>query len=123
MKILYLFVMLLAFTAAGCSKKTTGSAAAGVLYTGVVLHAICCQDVIQTIGPDQLGQASWIDSGDAARPVYSHVFTVANPCQFGNHVAGDTIKFKVIPQEVQNCACCMMYIPTPSTTYPIQVVN
>lgn len=106
---------------AGCKKSSNTNS--GTIYKGVVLHNICCLDVIQTIDADYLGQASWIDSNNTAYPIYTHVFKVSNPCQFGNHAEGDTIRFKVIPQEVQTCACCMVFIFTPNASYPILVVN
>lgn len=112
-------LMLGGLLAAGCNKRTSPGSL-GTVYRGVVLRNICCQAVVQTIGTNNLGQ-SWADSGNAAYPSYSHVFRVANPCQFGTYKEGDTISFKVIAQQVQNCACCMIFIPTPATSIPIQV--
>jgi hypothetical protein len=77
--------------------------------------------VVQTLGPNYLGLDTWPDSSQAGYPVYSHVFTVANPCQFGNHAQGDTITFKTTDLQAQTCACCMMFVYTPSLKYPIVV--
>lgn len=100
-----------------CKKGDTGTTT-GSSYRGTVIKNICCQIVIQTVGTNNLGQ-SWTDG--ATR--YDHVFKVSNACQFGDHIAGDTINFKVVGAEVQNCACCMVYTTTPDTSYAIQVVN
>jgi hypothetical protein len=116
-----LAVLVVGLFYAGCTKKKV--TASGITYKGVVLHNICCLDVIQTLGSDYLGQDTWIDSNNTSFPVYQHVFTVSNPCQFGGHSTGDTIQFKVVNQEAQTCACCMIYIMTPAARYPIQVVN
>lgn len=118
-----LSIALFALLSPSCKKKNgTVSTTVGT-YKGVVIQNICCQIVIQTIGPDYLGQDSWIDSGTTDHHVFYHVLKVANPCQFGNHMQGDTISFKVIAQQPQNCACCMMYAATPVTAYPVEVIN
>lgn len=114
-------VLFLAILTLGCSKSTSGTSGA-TIYKGVVLHNICCLDVIRTIGADSLGQ-DWVDSNQTSLPLYHHVFKVSNPCQFGVHAPGDTINFKIVPQETQTCACCMIFIYTPSVAYPVQVVN
>ena len=112
-------LLLLCLSAASCNKKTGGS---GATYKGVIIKNLCCQAVVQTLGPNYLGQNNWPDSNTADLHIYNHVFKVANPCQFGNHQAGDTITFKVIAQQPQNCACCMLYVATPTTSYPIEVL-
>lgn len=128
MKHVLITTALISLLIAGCAKKTAkissgpDSVPPDSIYTGVVLRVICCQDVIQTIGTYNLGQMGWIDSGDVSHPVYDHVFRVANPCQFGAK-QGDTIRFKVIAQEPQNCACCMIYTATPETRIPIRAIN
>ena len=116
----FMLLLLLPITLfSGCDKK---SAAPTTTYRGVILHSVCCSDVIMSIGSDSIGQDSWIDSNVSSLPVYHHVFKVANPCQFGGQT-GDTISFRIITSEVQNCACCMLFAYTPQTSYPIQVVN
>jgi hypothetical protein len=118
------FIVLFCLLIAGCKKPASGTSSSGIIYKGVVLHNVCCLDVIETVGTDRLGQDNWVDSNTPPPlALYHHVFKVANPCQFGTHAEGDTIQFKVIQQEPQNCACCMLFIFTPATTYPIQVVN
>lgn len=92
-------------------------------YRGVVIQDVCCLDVIQTLDPDTLGQSTWIDSNTTPLTVRHHVFKVADPCQFQGHNAGDTITFKVIAQEAQNCACCMLFAYTPGTAYPIEEIK
>ena len=124
--VLFFCLIIVGLLGAACNKgipRNSATTTGATVYRGIVIHNICCLDVIQTLGPSYLGQASWIDSGNTAYPVYTHVFKVANPCQFGNHVEGDTISFKVIYPEEQNCACCMVYIPTPGVSYPIEVTN
>ena len=111
-------IILIAFLSLGCKKPATTTATATDKYRGVIVKNICCQVVVQAIGGSLIGQA-WVDGPTA----YSYVFKVSNPCQFGNHVAGDTINFRLVAAEVQNCACCMIYTSTPDTAYAVEVVN
>lgn len=104
----------------GCDKGIT---TASQQYKGVVLYNQCCNIVIQNIGNPAVGQATWIDSNRSDYPTYYDVFKVANPCQFVNHKVGDTILYKVVVPEVQNCACCMQFIYTPSVAKPITVLR
>jgi hypothetical protein len=105
----------------GCIKtKVTSSAS--TTYKGVILYSICTQTVIQTLGPNYLGINNWVDGNDTNHPVYNHVFRMQNGCM-GVGQKGDTIIFKVIPPQVQNCMACMIYIDCPDTLIPIQLAN
>jgi hypothetical protein len=122
--VLFLAIMIAAVVS-GCSKGSSMNKPVvnnGGIYKGVILKGICCQIVVQTIGPDYLGQMNWRDSYDSSGIVYNHVFKVADPCQFGAN-AGDTIKFRFVPTQVQNCACCMLATPVPDSSYSIEVVK
>ena len=116
------FAVILCFLTAACKKGPSANSGTSQIYKGMVLHSICCLDVIQTLGSDTLGQNTWIDSNAVPVAVYHHVFKVSNPCQFTGGM-GDTISFRVIQQQVQNCACCLIAIYTPATSFPVQVVN
>jgi len=122
MKFIFSAALLLLVLSVGC-KKPPGTSGTAAIYKGVVLHNICCQDVIQTLGANLLGQDTWVDSNSGVPTTYHHVFKVANPCQFGGHAAGDTVQFRIIEQQPQNCACCMLFVYTPSLSYAIQVTN
>lgn len=121
MKKCLILIWIFSLSAAGCRKDEKAGTPVGV-YKGIVLHNICCLDVVRVIDNDSVGQDTWVDSNKTPLEVYHHVFKVANPCQFGNIKEGDTISFKVIPQETQTCVCCMIYIFTPSVSYPIRVL-
>ncbi len=121
-KFVFFLIVVFAIPVSGCKKGTTATNSSGS-YKGVIIKNTCCQIVIQTIGPNYLGQMNWRDGFDSTGTVYSHVFKVSNPCQFGNHMPYDTINFKIVPMQVQNCACCMVFTNTPDTSYAIEVVN
>lgn len=106
---------------AGCSKKTASSSGASTVYKGVVTINMCGNIAIETLGPDYLGENSW--SAGSGSPVYHNIFTVQNACQFGVHPVGDTISFKVVASQTQNCAQCMAYVAVPPARYPIQVIK
>lgn len=106
-----------------CRKmnKSTSTTSSSTIYRGVVLKSMCTQTVIQTIGTDLIGQIGWHDGTLSPSPVYDHVFKVQDGCQVGVS-SGDTINFKVISPQPQNCMACMVYISCPDTLVPIQVV-
>jgi hypothetical protein len=119
-----LIVIMVVATAFGIScKKKDSQTPSGTVYKGIVLHSICCDVVIRTVGAEKLGQTGWIDSNySSGYPVYDGVFTLDNPCQF--NAPKDTFSFVVVPAEVQNCVCCMAAIGwKPATRYAIKVVN
>lgn len=121
MKKISALILLVAMAALSCKKSGSGNTPVGI-YKGVVLHSLCCQNVIQLIDNDSLGIDNWIDSNAMPYVTYNNVFTVANACQFGFAPVGDTISFKIIPQEAQNCACCLIAVHTPNVSYPIRVL-
>jgi|GEM_PF-5810436 len=123
MKTTFILILFAVVACYGCAKKasSSGPAKAGTCK-GVVIKNACCLIAIQTISGGGIGQ-SWTDDGSSGSKHYEHAFKVANACQFGNHVAGDTINFNIIGPQVQNCACCMMFTTTPDTAYSIEVVR
>lgn len=94
-----------------------------VVHTGVVIYNVCGNVVVQSIDGSKMGQDSWTDVNNAEKPVYKHVFRVANPCQFGQHSFGDTVHFQVCDPEVQRCSSCDMKVATPEVAYPIHVME
>ncbi len=115
-------ILLLAILALSCRKGGSSTNTPVGIYKGIVLHSLCCQNVIRLIDNDSLGIDNWIDSNAMPYVTYNNVFTVANACQFGFAAVGDTISFKIIPQEVQSCVCCMIAVHTPNVSYPIRVL-
>ncbi|MCW3123613.1 MAG: hypothetical protein JWQ38_3105 [Flavipsychrobacter sp.] len=122
MKQLSVLIALALLVCSGCSKKTSPATSSTGTYKGVIIKNACCLIVIHSIGSNLLGQ-DWTDNGSTGNIRYDHAFKVANPCQFGNHVEGDTISFNVVKPQAQNCACCMMFTTTPDTAYSIEVVK
>ncbi len=92
-------------------------------HRGVVLYDVCGNIVIQSLGPNYLGQDHWVDENNDTHPVYEHVFRVANPCDFGEHATGDTIGFNVTGPVPQYCAQCKMYVATPDAAFYIREVK
>lgn len=121
-KIFLMLLPLLAAAGTGC-RKTTASGATSGTYTGVVVFSTCLHTMIQTIGPDYLGEDNWVSGTYSGATVYHHVFAVQNGCQFGDHNPGDTIRFRVISPQAQNCMYCMIAVAVPDSSYAIQVVN
>ncbi len=120
-KLLVLSILIITSALPACKKKTA-SLPTGT-YKGIVVFNICSQAMIQTLGPYYLGEETWVSGTAPGSTVYHHVFAVQNGCQFGNRSAGDTINFKVISPEVQNCIHCMMFVAVPDSAYAIQVVD
>ncbi len=115
-KLIMLIASVLILAAQGCTKEQP----ARKVYTGVVVYNICANMVIQTTGPEYLGQDTWVDSNNDVRPEYRHVFTVDNPCDMGLLNSGDTIRFSVVPHRETMCNSCMIYVETPDVHYSIQ---
>ena len=122
MKKLLLLLLIGGLTAnMGCRKLNRTTSSSSTIYRGVVLKSLCTQTVIQTIGSDLIGEVGWHDDLSSSSAVFNHVFKVQNGCQV-QVTAGDTINFKVISPEVQNCYACMVYVSCPETLIPIQVM-
>lgn len=103
----------------GCTKTVTNSP----VYTGVVIYNVCGNVVVQSVGPDYIGQDNWVDVNNSERPVYNHIFRVSNPCQFGAYNYGDTIRFHITTPQAQRCTQCDLYLVLPDTAYPVHVEN
>jgi len=116
-KILFSFIVVI-ILACGCKKSSTVNN--GVTYRGVVIRSVCLHSVVQSIGPNYLGENGWVGSF-GSQPL-NHVFSVQNYCQFGGHAIGDTFNFKIVPPQSQNCAYCMEAIDAPTTAYSIEIV-
>jgi hypothetical protein len=110
-------IVIFAILASGCKKSSAPDT--NIIYKGVIINSVCLHSVIQTIGPNYLGENGWTGS-TGAQPL-DHVFSVQNYCQFEEHNIGDTVNFKIIPAQAQNCMYCMMVIAAPSTSYSIEI--
>jgi hypothetical protein len=119
--ILIIVVAMAAFLFAQCRKSEDHSESR--IYQGVVLYNVCGNVVIQTQGPDYLGQDNWKDENNSSNPVYDHVFHVSNSCEFGTYSQGDTINFVLTAQKPQQCAACLLYVAVPEVAYPIRVIK
>jgi len=113
-----LLSMILVFAIfSGCGKSGSTNISPA-LYNGVVILRGCNYAVIQTLGsPNYIGQDTWVTGANT----YHHVFRVQNWCQFGNHAMGDTVWFRVVQPQTQNCVACMMLANAPETTIPITI--
>lgn len=114
-----LLLLLFPLSLCQCTKKEPPA----VLYKGVVLYSVCGNVVIQTSGPDRIGENNWTDKNDPNLPRYDHVFTVANACEFGVYSQGDTIGFVLTKPRAQQCAQCEIYVDKPARAYPIRVIR
>jgi hypothetical protein len=114
------FVIWLLVLLGACSKPGTGTQ--GKKYRGVVLTNVCAQVVVQSLGPDYVGQDTWSPHTDTTSPVYHHVFAVQNACQFSGN-AGDTINFVIVATQPQNCIHCLIAVPLPDSALSIEVVR
>lgn len=121
--LLFIYTAVICMLSSRCKKDPPRQSVTSDVYTGVVIENACGQVVIKTLGPNYLGENGWISENDPSNTVHDHVFKVGNYCQFGNYPKGDTIKFRIINQQAQNCAVCLMYVDTPDTSYPIEVFH
>jgi len=121
-KAAFFSIIILSIASFGC-KKNSSSTPAPFVYKGIVVFSTCTHTMIQTIGPDYLGEDTWVSGTYTGAPVYHHVFAVQNGCQFPAHNSGDTVNFKVINPQVQNCVACMVAVAVPDSVYAIQVVD
>jgi hypothetical protein len=55
---------------------------------------------------------------------YKNVFKLGSPCTFPADIKeGDEFYFKIDSSQVQNCAVCMAYYPTPSKSLRIIILR
>lgn len=92
-------------------------------HTGKVLNAVCGNITVQFTDGSPLGQNNWYNPTSSYSANYNHVFRVANPCTWSGDQAGTDIRFRFVQPQVQTCALCMLYAPTPDTAYNIEVVH
>ncbi len=121
-KILIIALMPLFALCMGSCKKTEPHPV-GATHKGVVLFNVCGNIVIQSQGLDFFGENNWTDENNASKPVYDHVFTVANPCDFGAYSGGEEINYRFVAPKPQGCAQCLLYVVTPETKYHVVVVK
>lgn len=116
----------LAFVLFSCSKPASSIASKAVpgCYTGkLVKKGICGQYVIELQSSDKESleiAAMWNDPSSATN--YQNVFTVANPCDFpANIKQGEAFTFTIAGQEINTCALCEAFTPTPAAKNLITV--
>ena len=113
-KILYMknwmIVLWASLTMASCAKTVHNG-----WIRGEVVHRSCATIAVQVKDSAylHLGQDSWQQASD--KPVYRYVFAVENPCDFpANAKAGSSILFKIIQQDTNDCAICMLWDNPPA---------
>ncbi len=124
MKNLILILAIVSCIAAqGCKKSSSSTDT--TIYRGVVIVSVCGSIAVQTVGPNYLGETSWVNGNNPDKPVLRHVFRVQNSCQFLSSEVRDTFNFRVIPavQTMQNCVLCNMVGAVPQTAYAIEVIK
>ena len=116
----------LAFVSFTCNKPASpiSSEAVSGCYTGkLVKKGICGQYVIElqsTRTQDLEIATTWNDPSSATN--YQNVFTVANPCDFPASIKqGETFTFAIASKEINTCALCEAFTPTPAAKNLIAV--
>ncbi len=118
-KVIVLLSVLVITLSMSCNKG-----AALVKHRGVVLHAICGDIIVQSVGTEAIGQTDWADKNVSGDPVVHHVFRVANPCTADIMNTADTFNFIIVEKQAQNCVLCMAALPyMPDSVLSIQRVN
>jgi hypothetical protein len=111
-------IVLLSFLS--CRKSNEEAAIKGKL-----VHRTCASIVVQVLDSPyySLGQNSWQQS--SSKPVYQHVFVVANSCSFPVMDVGTEFTFKLLKEDplMSHCYVCAMYDNPPKTAQIIKVVN
>ena len=98
----------------------------GPCYKGkLVRKAMCMNYTISVMSGNidtALVVAHWQDpnTGD----VFTNAFSLGSPCTFPSNInEGDEFYFNIDNGQVQNCAVCLAYYPTPEKHLSIKVSN
>ena len=91
---------------------------------GKLVYRSCATIAVEVLDSNyyNLGQASWQQSN--SKPVYEHVFAVANNCSFpGSVTVGQEFLFKVVPFDasMKDCVTCALFDNPPAKTQIIKV--
>lgn len=116
------FITLLSLPAQKCDEKKKKDA----IYKGKLeIKALCMNYTLQlTEGNLDTSQvsSSWTD--ESTGKSYTHVFGLANPCDFPSSInQGDEFFFSINAVKERDCAVCMAYYPTPPKKLIIKVIN
>lgn len=120
--LLVVSVAVISILSSSCKKdKTTVS---GPVYRGVVVAARCGSVVVQTIGPEHLGQETWINGNEESKPVCHNVFVVENSCELANVKGSGPFNFVLGTTENNNCFQCLAaLVSAPDAKYSIRIVK
>ncbi|MHA4809635.1 hypothetical protein ACX0G9_16095 [Flavitalea flava] len=118
--ILLLLVLTCSFT---CRPERLGTSLTGKL----VIDATCSHFVVQLL-QGSTDSTKVVDNwkNTANDSIYTHVFTVANVCNFGatGLVRGDIFTFEIDPEmPMEDCAVCLIYYPTPEVVHSIKHIQ
>jgi hypothetical protein len=118
MKNFVLISLVLAFLS--CTKNTDPT-----IINGKVVYRSCASVVIQVTDSSHfhLGENGW-QQGPSKAPL-DHVFTVRNPCKFGNIPVGQAIKFSIVKNDPswRDCVICALLDNAPATKHDIKVIT
>jgi hypothetical protein len=121
MKSLFFYAVVLLFFAS-CQKHdypVNGSH----LHTGRVIGSMCGNITVQLTDGSPYGQNGWSSPISSNSAKYDHVFRVGNPCNWGGGELNSIVNFRFVPASAQTCVLCMVFVPTPDTTYYIEVIH
>ena len=123
MKYLRLLLPATVLWGSSCSKPQDPPKEYTAIHSGRVLTATCGCIVVQFTDGSPYGQNGWTAFPTASMIGLYHVFKVANPCSWGGADVNTNIRFRFVPMVAQTCALCMAFVPTPDSTYSIEVIK
>ena len=124
MKLLVLLSVIFVITVSAdqCGKKKT---AAGIFKGRLEIKAICMNYTISVLEgaiDTSLVASAWTD--ETTGKSYKNVFGLGSRCTFPSTLEqGDEFYFVIDSSQVQQCAVCMAYYPTPQRKLSIKVVD
>ncbi len=94
------------------------------LIKGKLIYRSCASIVVEVLDSNyySLGQSTW-QSSMPPKNIYHHVFTVANHCSFPAMTVGKKFTFKVISNDVNNCAVCALFDAPPLQKQLVKVTD
>jgi hypothetical protein len=103
-----------------CKKDTDST-----VINGKVVYRSCASVVVQVTDSSHfyLGENGWRQGPTKA--ALDHVFTVLNPCKFGNIPVGQAITFTLVKNDPswKDCVVCALFDNAPRTKHDIKVIN
>jgi hypothetical protein len=124
MRPLSFILSMLAFAFFSCAKPLSSAEENSPCIKGqLVKKGICGHLVIAYVSGDSTGlqlNEQWKDT--TTGKVYSHVFTVANPCDFPDNLnEGAQVDFSVVNKGLKQCSLCEAYTPVPPASNHIKL--